>query len=120
MSNLENAYDNCKLSDHITDLIQHPIILLPPPVSILPLNSQERRQIIRRTIILRIKQEKKTVDGKKGKKKKSLLSDPDNPIIKQALQSDDRQKRITAIQKKLERLELEKIWVIIAKCQTII
>ena len=47
------------------------------------------------------------------KKKKSTL-DPDSPNLRQALQSDDRNEWITAIQKELEQLELEKIWVIVA------
>ena len=48
----------------------------------------------------------------KKKKKKSTL-DPDSPNLRQALRSDDRNEWITAIQKELEQLELEKIWVIV-------
>ena len=107
---LKHAYDNCNLYNHIINPAVDPSNIILPSVSIPKPTRQERRQII-----LRINKEKQKI---KGKKKRSILYDTDSPTIKQALQSDDRAEWIKAINRELEQMEIEKIWVIVASVPT--
>ena len=102
------------VSNYITDPVLDPSNYIPPPISVPKPQRQERRRLI-----LKINKVMNMNKVKTKKKKKKSTLDPDSPNLRLALQSDDRNEWISAIQKELEQLELEKIWVIVATVQEI-